>query len=131
MMRQPREWRAFRGRSAALFGRSTRPIESARSLHYPMVMFVKPSSGLLGVFVVAVLAALLATSARAFGPVDAGAAPSIRADARSILGQFGILPVVPINPEQAFVEGYEAYRAHDPMKTIERMTLAADKYPAL
>ena len=77
------------------------------------------------------LAALLATPARALGPVKTVAAPSIRGDARSILGQFGILTVVPINPEQAFVEGYDAYRAHDLMKTIERMTLAADKYPAL
>jgi soluble lytic murein transglycosylase len=94
-------------------------------------MFVKPSSGLLGVVVVVGLAAFLATPARAFGPVNRAAAPSIRADARSILCQFGILTVVPINPEQAFVEGYEAYRAHDLMKTIERMTLAADKYPAL
>jgi soluble lytic murein transglycosylase len=93
-------------------------------------MFVKPSSGLLGVVVVVGLAGL-AAPARAFGPVNAAAAPSIRADARSILGQFGILTVVAINPEQAFVEGYEAHRAHDLMKTIERMTLAADKYPAL
>jgi soluble lytic murein transglycosylase len=84
----------------------------------------------LGVVVVVGLAGL-AAPARAFGPVNAAAAPSIRADARSILGQFGILTVVAINPEQAFVEGYEAYRAHDLMKTIERMTLAADKYPAL
>ncbi|MGH7913388.1 MAG: transglycosylase SLT domain-containing protein [Candidatus Binataceae bacterium] len=80
---------------------------------------------------VAGLTALLATPALAVGPVKTTLAPSIRCDARSILGQFGILTVVPINPEQAFAEGYEAYRAHDLMKTIERMTLAADKYPAL
>ncbi len=84
----------------------------------------------MGVVVVVGLAGL-AAPARAFGPVNTAAAPSIRADARSILCQFGILTVVAINPEQAFVEGYEAYRAHDLMKTIERMTLAADKYPAL
>ncbi len=94
-------------------------------------MFVKPSSGLLGLVVMVGLSALVAAPARGFGPVSAAAAPSIRADARSILGQFGILTVVPINSEQAFVEGYQAYRAHDLMKTIERMTLAADKYPAL
>ena len=111
------------------------PIESEGSLRYPMLMFVKPSSGVLGLVMVAGLAAgstaLLATPARALGPVNGATAPSIRGDARSILGQFAVLTVVPINPEQAFVEGYEAYRAHDPMKTIERMTLAADKYPAL
>ena len=95
-------------------------------------MFVKPNSGLLGLVAAGVgLGALLVTPARAFGPVDTAVALSIRADARSILGQFGILTVVPINPEQAFLEGYEAYRAHDLMKTIERMTLAAEKYPAL
>src|ERR1700740_1990974 len=105
-------------------------IESAGGLSYPLVMFFKPSSGLLGVVVVVGLAGL-AAPARALGPVNPAAAPSIRGDARSILGQFGILTVVAINPEQAFVEGYEAYRAHDLMKTIERMTLAADKYPAL
>jgi soluble lytic murein transglycosylase len=111
------------------------PIESEGSLRYPMLMFVKPSSGVLGLVMVAGLAAgstaLLATPARALGPVNGATAPSIRGDARSILGQFAVLTVVPINPEQAFVEGYAAYRAHDPMKTIERMTLAADKYPAL
>jgi len=80
---------------------------------------------------VAGLTALLVTPARALGPVTAAVAPSIRGDARSILGQFAVLTVVPIDPQQAFVEGYEAYRAHDLMKTIERMTLAADKYPAL
>ena len=94
-------------------------------------MFVKPSRGLVGLVMVVGLAALLATPAQALGPVKTVAAPSIRGDARSILGQFGILTVVPIDPEQAFVEGYAAYRAHDQMKTIERMTLAADKYPAL
>lgn len=77
------------------------------------------------------LAALLATPARALGPVKPPAALSIRGDTRSILGQFGILTVVPIDPEQAFVEGYAAYRAHDLPKTIERMTLASNKYPAL
>jgi len=77
------------------------------------------------------LTALLAAPARALGPVNATAAASIRAEARSILSQFAVLTVVPIDPQQAFVEGYEAYRAHDLMKTIERMTLAADKYPAL
>ncbi len=96
-----------------------------------MSMFVKPSSGLLGWVAVVGLAALLATPARALGPVKTSAAASIRGDARSILGQFGVLTVVPLDPEQTFVEGYEAYRAHDLMKTIERMTLAADKYPAL
>ena len=77
------------------------------------------------------VAALLASPARALGPDKTPVAPSIRGDARSILGQVGILTVVPIDPEQAFAEGYAAYRAHDQMKTIERMTLAADKYPAL
>lgn len=94
-------------------------------------MFVKPSSGLLGLVVAVALATLMAAPARALGPARGSLAPSIRGDARSILGQFGILTVVPIDPEQAFVEGYAAYRAHDLMKTIERMTLAADKYPAL
>ena len=72
-----------------------------------MLMFVKPSSGLVGLMMGVGLAALLATPAQALGPVKTVAAPSIRADARSILGQFGILTVVPINPEQAFVEGYD------------------------
>jgi soluble lytic murein transglycosylase len=94
-------------------------------------MFVKPSSGLVGLMMGVGLGALLAAPAQALGPVKTVAAPSIRADARSILGQFGILTVIPINPEQAFVEGYDAYRTHDLMKTIERMTLAAEKYPAL
>ncbi len=80
---------------------------------------------------VVAMAALLATPARALGPAKAAIAPAIRGDVRSILGQFSVLTVVPINPEQAFVEGYEAYRARDLMKTIERMTLAVDKYPAL
>lgn len=77
------------------------------------------------------MAALLATPASALGPAKTSIAPAIRGNARSILGQFGTLPVTPIDPQQAFVEGYEAYRAHDLMKTIERMTLAANKYPAL
>jgi peptidoglycan lytic transglycosylase len=94
-------------------------------------MFVKLSSGLMGLVMVAGLTALSAGSACALGPLDTAAAPSIRADARSILGQFAVLTVVPIDPQQAFVEGCEAYRAHDQMKTIERMTLAAEKYPAL
>jgi soluble lytic murein transglycosylase len=98
-------------------------------------MFVKPRSGLMGLMVGVGLAAgwtaLLATPARALGPIDGSAAPSIRGEARSILAQFAVLTVVPIDPQQSFVEGYEAYRAHDLMKTIERMTLAADKYPAL
>jgi len=94
-------------------------------------MLVKPSGAVAGLVMVVGLAALLATPARALGPLKTPAAPSIRGDARSILGQFGILTVVPIDPEQAFVEGYAAYRAHDQMKTIERMTLAAKKYPAL
>jgi peptidoglycan lytic transglycosylase len=96
-----------------------------------MLMFVKPSSGLLGLLSAVGLGALLATPARALGPAGTLVAPSIRADARCILAQFGILTVVPINPEQAFVEGYQAYVARDLMKTIERMTLAAEKYPAL
>ena len=94
-------------------------------------MLVKLSRGVVGLVTVVGLAALLATPAQALGPVKTLAAPSIRGDARSILGQFRILTVVPIDPEQAFVEGYAAYRAHDQMKTIERMTLAANKYPAL
>jgi soluble lytic murein transglycosylase len=81
--------------------------------------------------VVVVVAALLATPARAIGPGRAGTAATIRGDARSVLAQFGVLTVVPLDPEQSFVEGYEAYRAHDPLKAIERMTFAADKYPAL
>jgi len=77
------------------------------------------------------LSTLLAAPARALGPEGTPVALSIRADAHTILAQFGILTVVPINPEQAFVEGYQAYVARDFMKTIERMTLAAEKYPAL
>ncbi|HEY2525527.1 MAG TPA: transglycosylase SLT domain-containing protein [Candidatus Binataceae bacterium] len=77
------------------------------------------------------LSALLAAPTWALGPAELPVAPSIRADAHTILAQFGILTVVPINPEQAFVEGYQAYLARDLMKTIERMTLAAEKYPAL
>jgi soluble lytic murein transglycosylase len=80
--------------------------------------------------VVVVLAAFLATPAREIGP-KAGPAATIRGNGRSILAQFGVLTVVPLDPEQSFVEGYGAYRAHDPLKTIERMTFAADKYPAL
>jgi soluble lytic murein transglycosylase len=94
-------------------------------------MFVKPSSGLLGLMVGVGLSTLLAAPARALGPEGTPVALSIRADAHTILAQFGILTVVPINPEQAFVEGYQAYVARDFMKTIERMTLAAEKYPAL
>jgi soluble lytic murein transglycosylase len=90
---------------------------------------MKPRSEMVGLVVV-VLAVFLATSAGAIGPKP-GAAATIRGDARSVLAQFGVLTVVPLDPEQSFVEGYEAYRAHDPMKTIERMTFAADKYPAL
>jgi soluble lytic murein transglycosylase len=90
---------------------------------------MKPRSEMMGLVVV-VLAVFLATSAGAIGPKP-GAAATIRGDARSVLAQFGVLTVVPLDPEQSFVEGYEAYRAHDPMKTIERMTFAADKYPAL
>ncbi|MGZ6228825.1 MAG: hypothetical protein ACXWNE_11890, partial [Candidatus Binataceae bacterium] len=66
---------------------------------------MKPSSGLVGLMMGVGLGALLAAPAQALGPVKTVAAPSIRADARSILGQFGILTVIPINPEQAFVEG--------------------------
>ena len=131
MKRQLRDSLIFRGFLFLCSRVPVPPIESARAVRYLMLMFVKPSSGLLGLVDGVGLAALLAAPARALGPVKTVAAPSIRADARSILGQFGILTVVPINPEQAFVEGYEAYRAHDLMKTIERMTLAADKYPAL
>src|ERR1700676_1637470 len=90
---------------------------------------MKPRSGMMGLMVV-VLAVFLETPARAIGP-RAGASATIRGDARSVLAQFGVLTVVPLDPEQSFVEGYGAYRAHDPMKTIERMTFAADKYPAL
>src|ERR1700694_2097777 len=90
---------------------------------------MKPRSGLMGLVVV-VLAAYLATPVRAIG-FKAGAAATSRGDAGSVLAQFGVLTVVPLDPEQSFVEGYQAYRAHDPLKTIERMTFAADKYPAL
>jgi soluble lytic murein transglycosylase len=94
-------------------------------------MFMKLGCGAVGLTVLVGLAVLLAAPARALGPGNSSMAPSIRGDARSILGQYGILTVVPIDPEQAFVEGYAAYRAHDPLKTIERMTLAVNKYPAL
>ena len=97
-------------------------------------MFVKPRSGLVGLVMVVGSAvgsaAILLSPAWAIGPVNT-AAPSIRGNARSILGQFAVLTVVPIDPQQAFVEGCEAYRARDLMKTIERMTLASEKYPAL
>jgi soluble lytic murein transglycosylase len=76
-------------------------------------------------------AALLVAPARALGPINGADAPSIRGTARSILAQFAVLTVVPIDVQQAFVEGVQAYRAHDLMKTIERMTLAADKFPTL
>jgi soluble lytic murein transglycosylase len=98
-------------------------------------MFKKSNGGFVGLMVrVAAVFALgigilSASPASAMGlrPIAA----SIRGNPQAILAQFGILTVVPINPEQAFVEGCEAYRAHDTMKTIERMTLAAEKYPAL
>ncbi len=109
-------------------------IESLERLHYFLLVFVKLRSELAIILAAAGLAAgaaLLAVPARALGPGATSSALSIRADAHSVLGQFGILTVVPINPEQAFVEGYQAYRAHDQMKAIERMTLVADKYPAL
>jgi hypothetical protein len=73
-------------------------------------MFVKPRSGLMGLVVTAGLtaglAALSATSTLALGPVEGTTALSIRGDASYILGQFSVLTVVPLDPEQAFVEGY-------------------------
>src|ERR1700736_3519250 len=91
---------------------------------------MKPRSEMVGLVVV-VVTALMATPAWAIGPGRAGTESTIRGDARLFLSQFGVLPVVPLDPAQSFVEGYEAYRAHDPLKAIERMTFAADKYPAL
>jgi peptidoglycan lytic transglycosylase len=97
-------------------------------------MFNKPSGEFAGLAIwlaasVLGLSILPPVSAMAMEPAPIAA--SIRGNPQAVLAQFGILTVVPINPEQAFVEGCEAYRAHDNMKTIERMTLAADKYPAL
>src|ERR1700730_15363291 len=91
---------------------------------------MKPRSEMVGLVVV-VVTALMATPARAIGPGRAGTAATIRGDARSVLAQFGVLTVVPLDPEQSFVEGYEAYRYHDRQKTIERLPFAADNYPAL
>jgi peptidoglycan lytic transglycosylase len=88
----------------------------------------------LGVVVVmaVALAATAAASAWAFGPVgETAAGGAIGGGVRAILAQFSVMTVVPIDPQKSFVEGYQAYRAHDFMKAIERMTLAADKYPPL
>ncbi|HZO83316.1 MAG TPA: transglycosylase SLT domain-containing protein [Candidatus Binataceae bacterium] len=89
-----------------------------------------PRLGVVVIMAVA-LAAAAAVSARAFalGPARAGRA--FANSPRALLAQFGSLTVVPIDPEKAFVEGYRAYRGHDYLKAIERMTLAASKVPTL
>jgi soluble lytic murein transglycosylase len=95
-----------------------------------MVMSVRPRSGVVVVMAV-VLAAAVAVSAFAFAPRSGNAGGGIAGGAHAILAQFGVLTVVPIDPEKAFVEGYQAYRAHDSMKAIERMTFVANKYAPL
>lgn len=94
-------------------------------------MSVRPRFGVMVVVVAAGLAVAAAMSARAAGPAGRTGGAGIRGGARTILAQFGVLTVVPIDLEKAFVEGYQAYRDRDYMKAIERMTLAANKYPAL
>lgn len=92
-----------------------------------IVMNLRPRLGV--VVVTAVALALAAASARAFARRPATAAGALGIGARTILPQ--TVTVVPIDPEKAFVEGYQAYRARDDLKAIERMTLAAVKVPVL
>lgn len=70
-------------------------------------------------------------SAWIFAPASATAAGAVGTGAHAVLAQFSVMTVVPIDPQKAFVEGYQAYRSQDYMKAIERMTLATSKYPAL
>lgn len=77
------------------------------------------------------LAAAAAVAPWAFASGPENAAGAIGGGARTILAQFGVLTVVPIDKEKAFVEGYKAYRAHDLMLATERMTLIANQYPPL
>ncbi len=94
-----------------------------------IVMSLKPRLGVVVVMAVAAAAATVSAWACALGPAAAGGA--IGVGARAVLAQFGSLKVVPIDPEKAFAEGYQAYRARDDLKAIERMTLVAAKVPAL
>jgi len=95
-----------------------------------MMMPLKQRFGVAMVSGVA-LAAALAATAWAFAPARGSFGAAINSATGSVLTQFGVFTIVPIDSQQAFVEGYQAYQAHDQMKAIERFTLAADKYPAL
>ena len=82
---------------------------------------------------------LIAVSAGlcAFGwaPVSAPGQGSARQAPREELAQimipFSHETVVPIDVHKAFVEGYEAYRNHDLVETVERMELASKGLPEL
>jgi peptidoglycan lytic transglycosylase len=69
-------------------------------------------------------------------PISATTARSVVHGAadKTLLAQllpFEHLKVVPIDPHQSFLEGYEAYRRRDFPSAIERMELAAQEFPEL